>query len=125
MPGEDRYARAAERTLELFFPTMRDYPAGFAAMALALDEVIVPPSLLVLRGDPGALSDWSAQLARELLPATQVAAIPNGVKGLPPALDKPLRPEPVNGWLCQGVTCLAPMSDLERLKEACKQAVMG
>ena len=125
MTGEDRYARAAERTLELFFPTMRDYPAGFAAMALALDEIIVPPSLLVLRGDPDALAEWSGQFAREFLPTTQVAAIPNGLKGLPPALDKPQRPEPVNGWLCQGVTCLAPMSDLDSLRQACKQPVMG
>ena len=125
LTGEDRYMRAAERTLELFFPLMREYPAGFAAMALALDEAVVPPSLLVLRGDPDALSEWLAQLAHELLPATQVAAIPNGVKDLPPVLDKPQRPEPVNGWLCWGVTCLAPMSDLERLKEACKQPAMG
>ena len=125
LTGEDRYARAAERTLELFFPLMREYPAGFASMALALDEAIVPPSVLVLRGDPDALSEWTAQLARELLPTTQVVAISNGVKGLPPALDKPERPEPVNGWLCQGVTCLAPMSDLENLKAACKQPVMG
>ncbi len=125
LTGEDRYARAAERTLELFFPLMREYPAGFASMALALDEAIIPPSVLVLRGDPDALSEWTAQLARELLPTTQVVAISNGVKGLPPALDKPERPEPVNGWLCQGVTCLAPMSDLENLKAACKQPVMG
>ena len=94
-------------------------------MARALDEALVPPSLLLLRGDPGALADWSAQLTQELLPTTQMAAIPNGVKGLPPALDKPERPEPVNGWLCRGVTCLVPMSDLESLKQACKQPALG
>jgi len=125
LTGEDRYLRAAERTLELFYPSMRDYPAGFAAMALALEEAIVPPSLLVLRGAPEALAEWSAKLARELLPGTQVAAIPDGVKGLPPVLDKPQRPEPVNGWLCRGVNCLAPISDLKSLLEACKQPAMG
>jgi len=125
LTGEDRYARAAERTLELYFPTMRDYPAGFGTMALALDEAIVPPALLVLRGEPGALADWSAQLAREFLPDAQLVGIPNGVSGLPPALDKPQRPEPVNGWLCRGVTCLAPISDLARLRQACKAPAMG
>jgi len=44
---------------------------------------------------------------------------------LPPALDKPQRPEPVNGWLCRGVTCLAPISDLARLRQACKAPAMG
>ena len=125
LTGEDRYARAAERTLELYFPTMRDYPAGFGAMALALDEAIVPPALLVLRGEPDALADWSAQLAREFLPDAQLIAIPNGVSGLPPVLDKPQRPEPVNGWLCRGVTCLAPISDLADLRQACKAPAMG
>jgi len=125
LTGEDRYARAAERALELYFPTMRDHPAGFGAMALALDEAVVPPALLVLRGEPGALADWSAQLAREFLPDAQLIAIPNSVSGLPPALDKPQRPEPVNGWLCRGVTCLAPISDLEQLKRACKAPAMG
>ena len=125
LTGEDRYARAAERTLELYLPTMRDHPAGFGAMALALEEAIVPPTLLVLRGEPEALADWSAQLAREFLPDAQVVAIPNGVSGLPPALDKPQRPEPVNGWLCRGVTCLPPMSDLASLKQACKRPAKG
>jgi uncharacterized protein YyaL (SSP411 family) len=125
LTGEDRYARAAERTLELYLPTMRDHPAGFGAMALALEEAVVPPTLLVLRGEPNTLAYWSAQLAREFLPDAQVAAIPNGVSGLPPVLDKPQRPEPVNGWLCQGVTCLPPMSDLESVKLACKRPAKG
>jgi uncharacterized protein len=124
LTGEDRYARAAERTLELYFPMMRDYPAGFGAMALALDEMIVPPALLVLRGEPDALADWSAQLARDFLPDAQLIAIPNGVSGLPPTLDKPARPEPVNAWLCRGVTCLAPITDLASLRQAYKEAAM-
>jgi uncharacterized protein len=124
LTGEDSYARAAERTLELYFPMMRDYPAGFSAMALALHEMIVPPAMLVLRGEPDALMDWSAQLARDFLPDVQMVAIPNGVSGLPPALDKPRRPEPVNAWLCRGVTCLAPISELASLRRAYKEAAM-
>ncbi|HUJ88008.1 MAG TPA: thioredoxin domain-containing protein [Burkholderiales bacterium] len=125
LTGEDRYARAAERTLELYLPTLRDHPAGFGAMALALEEAVVPPALLVLRGEPEALAHWSAQLAQELLPDAQIVAIHNGVSGLPPALDKPRRPEPVNGWLCRGVTCLAPLSDLASIRQACKQPAFG
>jgi uncharacterized protein YyaL (SSP411 family) len=121
LTGEDRYARAAEGAAALFYPTMRRYPAGFAAMAIALEETIAPPALLVLRGAPAALERWAAELARELLPDTTVLALPNGSTGLPPVLDKPERPEPVNGWLCRGVTCLEPMADLAKLKSACKQ----
>jgi uncharacterized protein YyaL (SSP411 family) len=119
--GELRFARAAERTLELFYPQMRDYPAGFAAMAIALDEVLRAPRTLILRGRSEALSAWQAELAQEFLPEVIVLALPEGTAGLPAVLDKPARPEPVNAWLCQGVTCLAPMPDLVNLKKTLKE----
>ena len=119
--GEERYARASERTLELFYPQMRDYPAGFAAMAIALDEKLQPPRMLILRGRGEALPAWQAELARQVLPGLTVLAVPDGMPGLGALLDKPARPEPVNAWLCQGVTCLAPMSDLVHLKKTLKE----
>jgi uncharacterized protein YyaL (SSP411 family) len=119
--GEERYARAAERTLELFYPQMRDYPAGFAAMATALDEALQPPRTLILRGRDEALRAWQAELAREFLPDLTVLALPDGMSALGALLDKPARPEPVNAWLCRGVTCLAPMSDLVHLKKTLKE----
>jgi uncharacterized protein len=119
--GEERYARAAERTLELFYPQLRDYPAGFAAMAIALDEALQPPRMLILRGRGDALPAWQAELAREFLPGLTVLAVPDGMPGLDPLLDKPARAEPVNAWLCRGVTCLAPMSDLVHLKKTLKE----
>jgi uncharacterized protein YyaL (SSP411 family) len=119
--GEERYARAAERTLELFYPPMRDYPAGFAAMAIALDELLQPPRTLILRGRGDALRAWQAELAREFLTDVTVLAIPDGMQGLPVLLDKPVRAEPVNAWLCRGVTCLAPMADLVNLKKTLKE----
>ena len=121
LTGEERYARAARRTVELFFPAMRDYPAGFAAMAIALDEQLAPPSILILRGEAEAPFGWQADLAREFLPDTMVLGIPDGAGGLPAALDKPARPGPVNAWLCRGVTCLEPIGDLVHLKKVLKE----
>jgi hypothetical protein len=121
LTGEERYARSARRTIELFFPQMRDYPAGFAAMAIALDEQLCPPSILVLRGKADAVAGWQADLAREFLPDTAVLGIPDAVHPLPAPLDKPVRPEPVNAWLCRGVTCLEPIGDLVHLKKALKE----
>ncbi len=99
---------------------MRERPGGFAQLALALGECLVPPQVLVLRGGRDALAGWQAELAREYLPDTLVLAIENALPGLPPTLDKPARPEPVNAWLCRGVTCLAPIGSLEELRRACK-----
>ena len=121
LTGEERPARAARRTLELFHPAMRAHPSGFGGMAIALDEQLAPPRTLILRGGGEALAAWQADLAREFLPDTMVVAIPEGMAGLPALLDKPARPEPVNAWLCQGVTCLAPIGDLVNLKHVLRE----
>jgi uncharacterized protein YyaL (SSP411 family) len=121
LTGEARYARAAERTLALFYPQMRDYPAGWAAMTIALTEQLAPPKVLVLRGRGEPLAHWRDDFAREYLPDTVVLALPDAMRDLPATLDKPPRPEPVNGWLCRGVMCLEPMNDLIQLKTACKE----
>jgi uncharacterized protein YyaL (SSP411 family) len=121
LTGEQRYAQAAERVLGLFYPAMVNYPGGFGSMAIALDEFLEPPKVLVLRGKAAPLAEWRAALAREYLPDTTLLAIPEGTKGLPAPLDKPVRAEPVNGWLCRGVTCLPPIADLVNLKRTLKQ----
>jgi hypothetical protein len=124
LTGEDRYARAAERTLELFYPAMRERPAGYAQLLVALDELLAPPAVLVLRGEREAVLQWAAAMAGEFLPALMMVPAENGAAGLPPLLDKPLRPEAVNAWLCRGVSCLAPIRSLEELRAACKASAL-
>jgi uncharacterized protein YyaL (SSP411 family) len=124
LTGEDRYRRAAERALELFYPTMREHPAGFGAMMIALEECIAPPTTVILRGESNALAKWSLSLSAEHWPSTMVLAIPAGISGLPPVLDKPVDKSPVNAWVCQGVTCLLPISALETLRNTCKQTAL-
>ena len=121
LTGDERYARAAERTVALFYPALHDHPAGFATMTIALSEQLRPPKLLILRGREPELSKWADELARDYMPELQLAAIPDGEPGLPQPLDKPRRAGPVNGWLCRGVICLEPMSDLVQLRSACKE----
>jgi uncharacterized protein YyaL (SSP411 family) len=121
LSGDERYARAAKRTLELFYPAMSDFPGGFAMMAIALDEHLAAPKTLILRGAAEALPAWQAELAREYLPDTEVLALADGMPRLPALLDKPRRPGAVNAWLCRGVTCLEPIGDLVNLKETLKE----
>ena len=121
LTGEARYGDAARRTLELFCPPMREQPGGFAMMALALGEHLAQARTLVLRGKPEALTAWAGELARLPMSDTLALAIPDGLPGLPPLLDKPARPGAVNAWLCRGVTCLEPIGDLKHLKEALKE----
>jgi uncharacterized protein YyaL (SSP411 family) len=121
LTGEARYARAAERTLQLFHPAMLQQPGGFAMTAIALEEHLAQPKTLVLRGRPEPLRAWQDELAREYLPDTLVLAIADGAAGVPALLDKPARPGDVNAWLCRGVSCLEPSADLVHLKHTLKE----
>jgi len=124
LTGEARYTRAAERTLELFHPSMHEHPSGYAMLLLALEEQLEPPSTAILRGPAQALPPWSQAMAREYLPGTLVLAIPAGTPGLPPLLDKPAG-QAVNAWLCRGVVCLPAITELDALRKACKESAFG
>jgi hypothetical protein len=90
-------------------------------MAIALDEHLDPPEILVLRGEAGALEAWRTELASEIAPHTQLLAIADDVAGLPAPLDKPRRAQPVTAWLCRGASCREPIGDRVDLKKILKE----
>jgi uncharacterized protein YyaL (SSP411 family) len=121
LTGERRYLSAAERTLQLFHPQMSRQPAGFATMAAALAEYLAPPQIVVLRGLAAQADEWKAALVRNYRPDRMVLAIAAEVRGLPPLLDKPAG-DPVNAWVCSGVSCLPPIKDMAELERVCRAA---
>ncbi|MEQ1775435.1 MAG: thioredoxin domain-containing protein [Burkholderiales bacterium] len=113
--GEARYIDAAERAIRLFYGAMQRQPSAFVSLLTALEEALAPPRLVVLRGEATALGEWQRALAARYRPDTLVITLNNDASNLPPALAKPvshLEPQSVNAWLCQGVSCLPPASDL-------------
>ncbi|MBI3938140.1 MAG: thioredoxin domain-containing protein [Betaproteobacteria bacterium] len=115
--GEPRYLAATERTLKLFYPALERQPVSFASLATALEEHLAPPQIVIVRGPRGDVAQWARLLARSYRPATLVLPIPEGMHGLPPALDKRAS-DGVNAWVCRGVKCLPPVRDpaaLERV----------
>ncbi|MBC7945632.1 MAG: thioredoxin domain-containing protein, partial [Burkholderiales bacterium] len=118
--GEPRYIDAAERALQLFYAAMQRQASGFASLAMALEQALKPPQIVVLRGkSTDDLALWQRALQAHYLPNTLTLAIPAGATNLPVALDKPAS-ETVNAWVCRGVTCLPPIDDLAALIEVCK-----
>ena len=117
LTGEMRFSDAAARTIALFLPQVERHPGSFGTLLAALEEHLAPPRTLILRGAPQAFAPWREWLDRTYLPTTMVLCIPDGAAPLPAVLDKPARAR-VNAWLCEGVTCLPPMEDPGRLREA-------
>jgi len=110
--GEPRYLEAAARALQAFKPMLERQASAHTSLCLALEEHLVPPAMVVLRGDD--MAAWQRELAARYLPQTMVLAIPAGLGALPAVLDKP-PDDKVNAWVCQGVKCLPPITELAEL----------
>ena len=115
LTGEQRYAIAAERTLKLFYPEMAERPAGYASLLAALEEYLKPTRTIILRGNSRDMAPWRRALAGCYMPQSIVLGIDEEAgktsPPLPPVLAKPLGTQ-VNAWVCEGVTCLAPINEL-------------
>jgi uncharacterized protein YyaL (SSP411 family) len=120
--GEPRYVETAERAIRLFYSAMQRQPSAFVSLLTALEETLAPPRLVVLRGDTPALGEWQRALAAHYRPDTLILALRNDESNLPPALAKPAAASGVNAWLCQGVSCLPPVSDLGTIERLLNQA---
>jgi len=112
--GESRYLRAADKTVRLFYPSMLRQPGGFSTLCAALDAVLEPTRVIVLRGPRDALRPWQQTLAGRYLPDAMTVAVDSASSGLPGVLNKPVGAT-VNAYLCRGVICLAPIGDVQAL----------
>ena len=113
--GEMRYAEAARRTVELFLPSMRRQPSAFGTMLIALAEQLEPPRTVIVRGAALDFGAWKPVLDRAYRPATMTLYVPAAATGLPEPLAKPLA-QGAQAWVCEGVTCLAPIAQPEALR---------
>jgi len=113
--GDMRYAEAARRTVELFLPSMRRQPSAFGTMLMALAEQIEPPRTVIVRGAEADFSPWRNVLDRAYRPATVTLYVPAAAAGLPDALAKPLA-QGAQAWVCEGATCLAPVTRPDALR---------
>ena len=112
--GESRYLQAADKAVRLFFPVMLLQPGGFSTLCTALDEVLEPTRMVVLRGPRDALRPWQQTLSSRYLPDAMTLAIDPAPSALPGVLNKPVGAT-VNAYLCRGVICLAPIGDIQVL----------
>ena len=117
LTGDTRFSEAAAGTVALFWPQLERQPAAFGTLLAALDEQLVPPRTVIVRGAKDAFGAWHELLDRAYMPATLVLYIPDDASPLPPPLAKPAAGK-VNAWVCEGVTCLPPIASPEELKKA-------
>jgi len=116
LTGEERFTKAARGTIALFWPQLERQPAAFGTLLGALEEQVEPPRTVIVNGPEKAFGPWREMLRTGYLPTSLVLFIPAGTRSLPAPLAKPAANE-VNAWVCEGVTCLAPIRAPGDLRE--------
>jgi uncharacterized protein YyaL (SSP411 family) len=120
--AEPRYLASAERTLQAARAVLEKFPHGHATLLMALDELVSPPSVVVLRGSPAEVEHWRSELDLAYDPRRLIVGIPAGATGLPAALaDKSSRERTV-AYLCRGMQCSAPLDTLGALARELREA---
>jgi uncharacterized protein YyaL (SSP411 family) len=110
--GELRYLEAAERTLNAAYGAMRDYPQSHMSMVNALEEFLTSVQIIVIRGTADDAERWASEVNVLYSPRRLVFAIPTDAPDLPSALaEKPAKGR-TTAYLCTGMTCSEPLTDL-------------
>jgi hypothetical protein len=113
LTGEPRYLEAAERALRAFKPALDHQASSHTSLCIALEEYLRSLTVVILRGGVPVMQ-WQKKLDSRYLPQTMALALPDGVSGLPTALDKPPHGRAC-AYVCHGTACLPPIDKLDDL----------
>jgi uncharacterized protein len=117
--GELPCLDAAERTLKAAWQGIQEYPQAHMSLVNALEDFLSSMQILVIRGEASSAAQWAQDLGALYAPTRMIFAIPTNAD-LPPALAaKSARGETV-AYLCTGMTCSAPLADLQEISRAMK-----
>jgi uncharacterized protein YyaL (SSP411 family) len=119
--GEPRYVEAAEQTLRMAWPQIREHPQAHCSLLDALEEQLEPVETVILRGAPGALAPWHQTALLAYAPRRQVFAIPNDAPDLPPGLAAKAPADGPVGYRCVGPVCGPPLRSLSELARALRE----
>jgi uncharacterized protein len=113
--GETRYLDAAQRTLRAAWNHLEQYPQAHMSYLNALEDFLSPMQILIIRGEAETIQQWAGKLDALYAPLRMMFAIPDDAADLPETLAAK-RPQPVPvAYLCRGMTCSAPMNDLQEV----------
>ena len=116
--GEPRYVQAAQHTLQAAWHDIKQAPHACNALLLALEELLQPGKIIILRGPAVELPIWQARCAQGYASQRLCLPIPTDVMPLPGALASyAAPPSGVIAYVCSGTQCLPPVVELEELSE--------
>jgi hypothetical protein len=113
--GELPLLDAAERTLKTGWPMLQPYPQAHMSLVNALEDFLASAQILIIRGDTPEIRRWAAELGALYSPTRMIFAIPRDAADLPPALAAKQAAAGTVAYVCTGMTCSAPLTNLGQI----------
>jgi uncharacterized protein YyaL (SSP411 family) len=110
--GELRYVNAAERTLVAAWRGMNEHPRSHMGLVNALDDFLESTQIVLIRGPTARATQWARELGALYAPTRMIFAIPEDTSALPPALAAKRAGAVTTAYVCTGMTCSAPLTEL-------------
>ncbi|MGI9327481.1 MAG: thioredoxin domain-containing protein [Pseudomonadales bacterium] len=123
--GEVRYLDAAAGTLRWARSSIEQYPAGHCTLLSALSMEANGLSQILIHGTAEEAAQWRAAVDDQYLPWRQTYVIPIDAEGALPAYLPTLRDVGVvpktTAYVCENLSCSAPITELEALQSQLTQ----
>jgi uncharacterized protein YyaL (SSP411 family) len=113
--ADTRYLDAAERALKAASALMHEYPQAHMTLLNALEDFLTSMQMVIIRGPAADGERWARELSALYAPTRLVFAIPGDAPGLPAALAAKPALGSVTAYVCAGMACGAPQTDLREL----------
>ncbi len=107
--GETRYISAAEGTLKTAWKQLSQIPQAHCTLLEALEELVNPTEIIVLRGDNSELIRWRQRALKHYAPHRYTLSIGPVEEPLPGLLDSRKMDDGVSAYICNGTYCEAPI----------------
>ena len=119
--GEQRYIDAAENTLHYAWPSLTQIPHAHGALLFALDEILNPPGILIIRGKSSEAERWQ-QICDKNDPLKQLTfVIPDSETQLPGLLNERTPQGNTCAYYCSGTSCKPLITDINKLTDLLKK----
>ncbi|MCB1849289.1 MAG: thioredoxin domain-containing protein [Gammaproteobacteria bacterium] len=112
--GEGRYLSAAERTLQTAWARMIQHPSAHCSLLDALEEIIYPSEIIVIRGAAAHLDRWRQRASAYYAPQRYTLAVPAEESQLPGLLAARTAAASPLAYICRGEYCECPFADFSQ-----------
>jgi len=120
LTAESRYLDAAHATVNWARGFAERQPAAHSALLTAIEEATEPGATVILRGPPDSIAPWLDAARGGFEPTRTVYAIPYDCQApsyLPRLVTAETRAR-VTAFVCQGLVCSAPISEIDEFRSA-------